>query len=97
MLRGDEPVDPAARKGVTQRGRHGNGMDDIAQRAETDDQEARQFSRQSFSRQSTVVGFSVIVISLQSWSRVFSRSRYPCRSWLFSRLSPASMVSRMRA
>ncbi|PYQ94307.1 MAG: hypothetical protein DMF97_18685, partial [Acidobacteria bacterium] len=68
---------------MTQRGRHGNGMDDIAQRAETDDQEARQFSRWSL-----VIGRWSLVIRRWSlvvghWSLVVDRR---------SSLSPGSVI-----
>ena len=44
MFCADQPVDPAVGKCAAQRSRHRDGMDDVAQGAEADNQEARQQS-----------------------------------------------------
>ncbi len=42
VLAADQPVDPRRRKRATKRGGHRNGVHDVAERAEADDQETRQ-------------------------------------------------------
>src|SRR5438034_3745963 len=72
MLRADEPVDPRGRKRAAERRRDRDGVDDVTERAEADEEETGQLSRWSL-----VVGHWSLVIG--RWSFVvrifFARSR----------------------
>ena len=65
MLGADEPVDPGGRKCAAERRRDRDGVDDVAQRAETDEKEPGQLSRWSL-----VVGHCLSVATI-----FFTRSR----------------------